>query len=396
MRRLFPAVLALLLLLTACAPSAPVTDSGADNTGSSTQNTPSGEAETPPTEPEEPAPPPDPRQEAIDTLLSSMTLEEKVGQMFFVRCPEFDAVADVTTYHLGGYLLFGRDFKDRSASDVTDLLETFQAMSAIPMLIGVDEEGGSVVRLSSNPNLAPDGKFRSPQRLYAQGGLEAIREDTRTINEGLLSYGINVNFAPVADVSTNSADFIYDRTLGQDAAATAEYVAAAVEEMGAVGIGSVLKHFPGYGSNSDTHTGVAIDSRPYDQFLSQDFLPFQAGIDAGAGCVLVNHNVVESMDGTLPASLSPEVHRILREELGFTGVTLTDDLAMDAVEAYAEDGSVAVLAVLAGNDMIVTTDFEEQIPLVIAAVESGAIDEDLIDQAVSRVLGWKYDLGLLG
>ena len=141
---------------------------------------------------------------------------------------------------------------------------------------------------------------------------------------------------------------------------------------------------------------MAIDSRPYDQFLSQDFLPFQAGIDAGAGCVLVNHNVVESMDGTLPASLSPEVHRILRQELGFTGVTLTDDLAMDAVEAYAEDGSVAVLAVLAGNDMIVTTDFEEQIPLVIAAVESGAIDEAVIDQAVSRVLGWKYDLGLLG
>ena len=122
----------------------------------------------------------------------------------------------------------------------------------------------------------------------------------------------------------------------------------------------------------------------------------QAGIDAGADCVLVSHNVVESMDGSLPASLSPEVHRILRQELGFTGVTLTDDLAMDAVEAYAEDGSVAVLAVLAGNDMIVTTDFEEQIPLVIAAVESGAIDEGLIDQAVSRVLGWKYDLGLLG
>ena len=128
----------------------------------------------------------------------------------------------------------------------------------------------------------------------------------------------------------------------------------------------------------------------------QDFLPFQAGIDAGAGCVLVSHNVVESMDDTLPASLSPEVHRILRQELGFTGVTLTDDLAMDAVEAYAEDGSVAVLAVLAGNDMIVTTDFEDQIPLVIAAVESGAIDEAVIDQAVSRVLGWKYDLGLLG
>ena len=396
MRRIFPAVLALLLLLTACAPSAPVTGSGADNTDSSTQNTPSGEAETPPTEPEEPTPPPDPRQEAIDTLLSSMTLEEKVGQMFFVRCPEFDAVADVTTYHLGGYLLFGRDFKDRSASDVTDLLETFQAMSAIPMLIGVDEEGGSVVRLSSNPNLAPDGKFRSPQRLYAQGGLEAIAADAEKKSGLLLSYGINVNFAPVADVSTDPADFIYDRTFGQDAAATATYVSTVVGEREAAGIGSVLKHFPGYGSNVDTHTGIAVDERPYEHFVESDFLPFEAGMTAGADSVLVSHNIVTCMDAALPASLSPEVHRVLREELGFTGVILTDDLAMDAVEAYAEDGSVAVLAVLAGNDMVVTTDYRTQIPLVIAAVEDGTIPESTIDQAVGRVLGWKYDLGLLG
>ena len=112
--------------------------------------------------------------------------------------------------------------------------------------------------------------------------------------------------------------------------------------------------------------------------------------------MLVSHNIVTCMDGDLPASLSPEVHRVLREELGFSGVVLTDDLAMDAVEAYAEDGSVAVLAVLAGNDMIITTDYRTQIPLVIAAVEEGTIAESAIDQAVSRVLGWKYDLGLLG
>ena len=155
------------------------------------------------------------------------------------------------------------------------------------------------------------------------------------------------------------------------------------------------KHFPGYGNNADTHTGIAVDERPYEQFTQEDFLPFQAGIEAGAGAVLVSHNIVTCMDDTLPASLSPQVHRILREELGFTGVVLTDDLAMDAVEAYAQDGSVAVLAVLAGNDMIVTTDFEAQIPLVIAAVEDGTIDPSLIDEAVTRVLGWKYDLGLL-
>lgn len=397
-------LLALLLLLTAGCGG---TNDSSNTTGqeqNETNTVPPQAPEQPPTQPEEPAEPeepePDPRQEAIDSILSGMTLEEKVGQMFFVRCPDVQAAEKVSEYHLGGYLLFGRDFQTSTgdwltAEAFTANVAAYQAASEIPLLIGVDEEGGTVARATRNPNLF-SAKRQSPQAVYAQGGMEAVLEDTRQVNQGLLSYGINVNFAPVADVSTDSSDFIYDRSFGQDAAATADYIAQAVTEMDTVGIGSVLKHFPGYGSNTDTHTGVAIDERPWETFVNEDFLPFQAGIDAGADCVLVSHNVVTCMDDTLPASLSPEVHQVLREELGFTGVVLTDDLAMDAVEAYAEDGSVAVLAVLAGNDMIVTTDFTTQIPQVIAAVEDGTIDESRIDQAVSRVLGWKYDLGLLG
>ena len=397
-------VLALLLLLTAGCGG---TNDNSNTTGqeqNETNTVPTPPQEPEPIQPEEPAEPeepdPDPRQEAIDSLLSGMTLEEKVGQMFFVRCPDVQAAEKVSEYHLGGYLLFGRDFQTSTGDWLTSEAFTanvaaYQAASEIPLLIGVDEEGGTVARATRNPNLF-SAKRQSPQAVYAQGGMEAVLEDTRQVNQGLLSYGINVNFAPVADVSTDSSDFIYDRSFGQDAAATADYVSQVVTEMDTVGIGSVLKHFPGYGSNTDTHTGVAIDERPWETFVNEDFLPFQAGIDAGADCVLVSHNVVTCMDDTLPASLSPEVHQVLREELGFTGVVLTDDLAMDAVEAYAEDGSVAVLAVLAGNDMIVTTDFTTQIPQVIAAVEDGTIDEGLIDQAVSRVLGWKYDLGLLG
>ena len=103
---------------------------------------------------------------------------------------------------------------------------------------------------------------------------------------------------------------------------------------------------------------MAVDERPYETFETSDFLPFQAGIQAGADAVLVSHNIVTSMDGSLPASLSPAVHQILRDTLGFDGVILTDDLAMDAVAQYAQDGSAAVLAVQAGNDMVLTTDFE--------------------------------------
>ncbi len=334
------------------------------------------------------------KERTIRNILNSMSMEEKVGQMFFVRCPTGMAANYVSQYHLGGYILFGRDFQDKTAQEVTGTIASYQAAADVPLLIGVDEEGGTVVRVSSNPNLFPY-KCLSPQALYKDGGMEAIEEDAVTKNTTLLGYGINVNFAPVADVSTDPDDFMYDRAFGQDAQATAEYVKTVVTAMNRVGIGSVLKHFPGYGNNVDTHTGIAVDERPEETFLTSDFLPFDAGIIAGAGAVLVSHNIVNCMDDTLPASLSPEVHRVLREGLGFGGVILTDDLAMDAVDAYAEDGSVAVLAVQAGNDMVVTTDFTEQIPLVITAVENGEIDEAVIDAAVIRILSWKYDLGLL-
>lgn len=359
-----------------------------------------------------PVPEPDPRQETVDDLLSRMSLEEKVGQMFFVRCPELNALEKIGQYRLGGYLLFTRDFKDAAgewltAEDFVDKLKGYQAASSIPLFIGVDEEGGTVARASRNPYLFLE-KCKSPQELWAEDKWGAIGGDAIDKNRDLLDLGINVNFAPVADVSTDPEDFIYDRSFGQDAQATAEYVQEVVESVNLVSvqdpaftgpyykIGCVLKHFPGYGNNVDTHTGIAIDERPYEQFVAGDFLPFQAGIKAGAGSVLVSHNVVTCMDESLPASLSPEVHRVLREELDFDGVILTDDLAMDAVEAYAQDGSVAVLAILAGNDMVVTTDFETQIPLVIDAVHTGLIPEEMIDQAVGRVLGWKYDLGILG
>ena len=336
----------------------------------------------------------------VEDLLSSLTLEERVGQLFFVRVPEADAVADVSTYHLGGYILFGRDTQDKTANDLIQTLCGYQdaadSDTGIPLLIGVDEEGGTVVRVSSNPHLRAS-KFSSPQRLYAAGGMDAILRETREKDRLLAALGFNVNLAPVADVSTDSGDFIYDRTLGQDASATADYVSSVVEQMTADNMGSVLKHFPGYGNNADTHTGIAVDPRPYETFTQSDFLPFQAGAASGRGktAVLVSHNIVACMDPDLPASLSPAVHDVLRQELAFTGVVMTDDLAMEAVSAYAEDGAVAVMALEAGNDLIITTDYRTQIPKVIEAVENGALDASVIENACRRVLTWKQELGLI-
>ena len=362
--------------------------------------------EQPPvTEEEQPAPPPEPTEEELATqeiedVLSSLTTEEKVGQLFFVRCPADSAVEDVAAYHLGGYLLFGRDFTDKTADDVIQTIRAYQTAAAadtgIPLLIGVDEEGGTVVRVSSNPHLR-SAKYPSPQKLLSQGGTEALVENTAEKDALLHGLGINVNLAPVADVSTNSGDFIYDRTFGLDAEGTSDCVTAVVEQMAADGIGSVLKHFPGYGSNVDTHTGIAVDQRPLEQFESADFLPFSAGMAAGNGttAVLVSHNIMTAVDESLPASLSPAVHDLLRDELGFDGVVMTDDLAMDAVAAYSTDGAVAVMALQAGNDLIITTDYRTQIPKVLEAVENGTLSPDTIDTACRRVLTWKQALGLL-
>lgn len=332
------------------------------------------------------------REKRLQTLLDSMTLEEKVGQLFFVRCPTENTVEDISTYHLGGYLLFGRDYKDGDSwltwDQFIQKIESYQDAAAIPLFIGSDEEGGTVTRASRNPNLFSE-TFKSPQKLNYIGGIEEILRDTDTRSRELRALGINVNFAPVCDVSTDPKDFIYDRTLGQDANMTADYVRLVVPAMTEGGTLPVLKHFPGYGSNADTHTGIAVDLRPMETFENSDLLPFQAGIDAGAPFVLVSHNIVTCMDADLPASLSPAVHRVLREACGFEGIAITDDLAMDAVQAYAKNGAVAVMALQAGNDMIITTDYRTQIPAVIAAVQDGTLDESVIDDACLRVLRCK-------
>ena len=342
------------------------------------------------------------RAQELEDRLARMTLAEKVGQLFFLRCPSSGAEAAVAQYHLGGILLFTQDYKDASGDWLTQdafaeklaaLQDAAESDTGIPLLIGSDEEGGTVTRASRNPNLFPS-KFPSPQSLFETVGLEGLLADTQQYNSRLHSLGITVNFAPVCDVSTNPKDFIYERSFGQNAQTTADYIAQVVAAMSDAGIASVLKHFPGYGSNADTHTGIAVDERPYEQFLAEDYLPFAAGIGAGAPFVLVSHNIVTCLDSSYPASLSAAWHEQLRSHLGFEGVILTDDLDMGAVKAYADGGNIAVLALQAGNDMIVCSDLT-QIGAVIAAVQDGTLSEETIDSACRRVLAAKQSLLLI-
>lgn len=393
MRRGILAALLLALLLTACG-------------GKTVPPPPEEEVTRPaaPPMPEAPEKPVDPEEAALEALLESLTLEEKVGQLFFVKVPAENALEDVSAYHLGGYLLFSKDTRDQTANELIQKIASWQTQAVsqdtgIPLLIGADEEGGTTARISSNPHIRSK-RFSSPGKLWRQGELEAVKKETREKAILLKAMGVNVNLSPVADVSTNPADFMYDRTTGGDETAAASFVWAVLDVQTRYGLGSVMKHFPGYGNNRDTHNGVAVDERSLDTFWNQDFVPFQSGIDFGkrnplGPAVLVSHNIVNCMDSDLPASLSPEVHRILREELGFDGVVMTDDLAMGAVSQYAKEGNAAVMSLQAGNDLVVTTDYRSQIPQVIQAVGDGALSESVLDTACLRVLRWKLELGLL-
>lgn len=337
---------------------------------------------------------PQPPKSKLETYVDSMSLEQMVGQMFFARCPSSGAAAQINSYHPGGYILFARDFANQTPASVKSTIAGYQNASKTPMLIGVDEEGGTVVRVSKYPAFRAS-RFLSPADIYNKSGINGLVSDTAEKDRLLKSLGINVNLGPVCDVSQNPSDYIYDRTLGKSGKESAPAISAMVSQMKKDKMGSVLKHFPGYGSNVDTHTGIAVDKRNIDSFRQNDFLPFAAGIKAGAGGIMINHNIVNCLDSKRPASLSPAVAKTLRNELGFKGVIMTDDLSMSAITKYTDGKNAAVSAVIAGSDMLISSDFVNQYNAVLSAVKNGTISKTRIKQSVMRIVQWKVNLGLI-
>lgn len=322
--------------------------------------------------------------------LKTMSQDEKIGQIFLVRVPSENQISDLQKYYFGGYLLFERDFKDKTKEDVINMINEYQESANIPLLIATDEEGGDVSRLSSNKNIVQE-PFKSPSQLYQSGGMDTIREDTIYKSEVLKSLGINVNLAPVVDVATDPDSYMYERTIKESTSVTSQYAKTVIESSKNTGVSYTLKHFPGYGNNADTHTSSTTDNRTYSTIMEDDIPPFKAGIKAGAEAVLVSHNTVPALDKDNPASLSATVHNVLRNELSFTGIIITDDLDMGAIT----DGNAVIKAILAGNDLIIVTDYESAISKVKDALENGDIGESLIDKMAFRVLAWKYYKGLM-
>nr|WP_105212546.1 glycoside hydrolase family 3 N-terminal domain-containing protein [Streptococcus suis] len=330
------------------------------------------------------------RDKVIANYLEQMTLEEKVGQMIFARMPSTGQAEMLENYDFGGYILFASDFEGKTLEQVKEEIASYQSLSKVPLLMASDEEGGTVTRISQ----LLETPFASPLELYQSGGIEAILSDAKQKSSLLKEEGIYAGFFPVADLSTDPSSFIYDRTIGQDAKTTSDYIGQLVTLLKEERFASTLKHFPGYGDNADSHTDLVYDNRSLEELRANDFLPFKAGIEAGADSIMVSHNIVSAIDH-VPSSISPEINKILRNELGFEGVIMTDDFDMQGLVQFVDQDTGALQTIQAGTDMILSSSYASQIPYIIEQVKAGTITEERIDQSVKRILGMKYDLGLI-
>ncbi|MBQ9521660.1 MAG: glycoside hydrolase family 3 [Oscillospiraceae bacterium] len=338
-----------------------------------------------------------------EKLLSEMSIRDKVYQLFIVfpdqltgKPPVTEAGEDVRDgldrYPVGG-ILFDRD-NIQSRAQICNLLAQMQSYSRIPLLMTCDEEGGRVNRLMKTVGTP----YVGPMLSYRDKGEATAKANAVTIAGGLTSCGFNMDFAPVADVWSNPANSVIgNRAYSTDFDEAAALVRAAVEGFHEGGVACTLKHFPGHGDTyEDSHNGLAKVYRTWNELEEAELKPFRAGIAAGADAVMVGHLIVGEID-TDPATISRViVTDMLRDELGFEGVIITDSLQMDAITEHYSAGEVALRAMEAGVDVLLApNNLGEAADALLSAVEEGRISESRIDESVMRVLQLKESYGIL-
>lgn len=370
------------LTLAGCASAAP--------------STPSPTA-PPPTPTTAPTPTLDPVAAWVDERMAELSTQQKAASLLMLHAPGTDPAPSRALIDAGasGVILMG----DNIAGDAPSLAGMTAALVAdpeLPPLIGVDQEGGEVSRL--------DWDTAASAATLREAPPAAAREAFAARAASVAAGGANVNFGVIADVTADPASFISGRVLGTEPAAAGERVAAAVSgERGVVA--STLKHFPGHGAApGDSHTSIPTAPLSRAEWRAGPALPFAAGIDAGAELVMTGHLAYPAVDAA-PASLSPEWHRVLREELGFDGVVVTDDMLMlqhNGLAEYADPGENAVRAVAAGADLLLyvlpadPSEFgisvDGLVASISAAVDSGRISEERLDDAVRHVFELRRSL----
>lgn len=338
--------------------------------------------------------------EIVDACIEEMPLEDKVAGLFIIT-PEALTDTDVAVragdatkeklgqYAVGGLIYFEQNMK--SKDQLTEMISNTKSYSKYPLFLSVEEEGGSVSRIAK-ADLADN--VGTMKEIGDTKDTAKAKEVGNTIAGYLTGYGFNLNFAPVADVAMDGNETIGDRSFGNNAGETATMVAASVEGMQEGGVSVCLKHFPGLGSsNEDTHAGMASTEKTLEDYETTDFLSFQSGIDAGAEFVMVSHLSVPNITGdNTPSSISDKmVTEILRGQLGFEGVIVTDAMNMAAITDYYTSDEAAIKALQAGADVILMPeDFETAYNGVLEAVNSGTLSEERINESLRRIYRVKY------
>ncbi len=353
------------------------------------------------------APVVDPVTARATEILADMTLHEKICQLFIVTPEELTGVGQVIAagestracieeYPVGGLIYFAQNLK--SVEQTKEMIANTQAYSVgatgIPMFISVDEEGGVVARCADKLGTT---EFE-PMYTYKDQGAEVAKANAKTIASDIKALGFNLDFAPVADVWSNPANrVIGTRAYSDDAAQTADLVAAAVAGFDEAGVASTLKHFPGHGDTAeDSHKTAAYSYRTLDQLRQGEFLPFKAGIDAGADMVMMGHITVPEVD-TVPATFSQKIiGELLRGELGFDGVVITDSMVMSAVTHLYSSPEASLAAFIAGNDILLCgDDLKGSVARLTEACQSGELSEERVNESVMRILELKIRRGIL-
>ncbi len=330
-----------------------------------------------------------------ESYYSEMPIETKVAGLFMVTPESITGVKTATKagdgtqealnqYAVGGLIYFGQNILDKE--QITTMLSSTASKSSYPIFLAVDEEGGDVSRVANSK--VEVTKVDDMAAIGAGGDASKAAEAGATIGSYLKEIGFNVDFAPVADVAVEGSA-LGNRSFGSDPQMVGEMVAGAVGGIEGAGVSACLKHFPGLGSTTeDTHDGRVEITKSLEEMRASDFVPFRAGIEAGADFVMVSHVAAPALDeDNVPSSLSKKVITdFLRGELGFEGVVITDALDMTAITEYYPPEEAAVMALEAGADMLLMPeDFEKAYNAVLAAVQDGTISEERIDESLDRI-----------
>jgi beta-N-acetylhexosaminidase len=341
-------------------------------------------------------------QQYINLIVQHMTLDEKLGQMIIVQFVGPTYSLDISTmisqYHVGAALLFTANDNIYNKGQLKELIQQMQSNTAIPMIVAIDQEGGTVDRL-----MALDGPRSAAASIGATNDPEKAKAAGIQDAKDLASYGFNLNLAPVVDVTNVYNPQLYDRTYGNNVALVTKMAQAYLQGLQQSGkVLGTLKHFPGLGDVSvDPHSGVPDLYRSKSDLEAIDWAPYRALIQQGnVYAILVTHEIVHAIDSSVPSSLSYKVVTgILRDELGFQGVIVTDSLTMEGITAYYSEDQAAAMAVEAGSDLLMgpTTpaDVASMIQGIKQAIDAGTISQQRIDESVRRILMLKYQMGLL-